>query len=70
MSSNDLYYSHLLDGESDVDSDPEEELRGALVGERAIVEAVGNIQELQRLHGELRRAKAKIISRGACVARV
>ena len=62
MSSNDLYYSPLLDCESDEDSDPEEELRGALAGERAIVEAVGNIQELQRLHGELRRAKAKIRS--------
>ena len=62
MSSNDLYYSPLLDCESDEDSDPEEELRGALAGERTIVEAVSNIQELQRLHGELRRAKAKIRS--------
>ena len=61
-SSNDLYYSPMLDCESDEDSDPEEELRGALVGERAIVEAVGNIRELQRLHGELRRARAKIRS--------
>ena len=61
-SSNDLYYSPLLDCESDVDSDPEEELRGALAGERAIVEAAGNTRELQRLHGELRRARAKIRS--------
>ena len=62
VSSNDLYYSPLLDCESDEDSDPEEELRGALTGERAIVEAVGSIQDLQRLHGELRRAKARIRS--------
>ena len=62
LSSNDLYYSPLLDCESDEDSDPEEELRGALAGERAIVEAAGSIQELQRLHGELRRARAKIRS--------
>ena len=60
--SNDLYYSPLLDCESDEDSDPEEELRGALAGERAIVEAVGSIQEMKRQQSELRRAKAKIRS--------
>ena len=62
LSSNDLYYSPLIDCESDEDSDHEEELRDALAGERAIVEAVSNIQELKRLHSELRRAKAKIRS--------
>ena len=60
LSSNDLYYSPLLDCESDEDSDHEEELRDALAGERAIVG--GNIRELKRLHSELRRAKAKIRS--------
>ena len=57
-----LYFSPALDCSSDSDSDPEEELRGALAGGRVLVEAVGNIQELQRLHGELRRTIAKVMS--------
>ena len=57
MTSNDMYFASTLDCPSDIDSDPEEELRDALAGERALVEAVGSIQELQRLHDELRRAK-------------
>ena len=48
MTSNDLYFASTFDCPSDIDSDPEEEFRDALVGERAFVEAVGNIQELQR----------------------
>ena len=67
MTSHDLYFASSLDVPSDDDSDPEEELREALAGERALVEAVGNIQDLQHLHGELKRSKAKIMSREAQV---
>ena len=62
MRSHDLYFASSLDVTSDEDSDLEDELRDALVGERALVEAVGNIRDLQHLHGELRRSRAKIMS--------
>ena len=58
----DLYCPQTLDAPSDIDSDPEEELREALIGERALVEAVGHVQEFHRLHEELRRARARVVS--------
>ena len=57
-----LYCAPTLDAPSDLDSDPEEELREALLGERALVEAVGHVQEFHRLHDELRRTRARVVS--------
>jgi len=57
-----LYCAQTLDAPSDIDSDPEEELREALLGERALVEAVGHVQEFHRLHDELRRTRARVVS--------
>ena len=56
-----LYCAPTLDAPSDLDSDPEEELREALIGERALVEAVSHVQEFHRLHDELRRTRARVV---------
>ena len=60
MRSHDLYFASSLDVASYEDSDPEVELRDALVGERALVEAVGNIRDIHHLQVELKRSKAEI----------
>ena len=57
-----LYCAPTLDAPSDLDSDPEEELREALLGERALVEAVSHVQEFHRLHDELRRTRARVVA--------
>ena len=57
-----LYCAPTLDAPSDLDSDPEEELREALIGERALVEAVSHVQEFHRLHDELRRTRARVVA--------
>ena len=57
-----LYCAPTLDAPSDLDSDPEEELKEALVGERALVEAVSHVQEFHRLHDELRRTRARVVA--------
>ena len=58
----DLYFASSLYVESYADSDPEDELRDALAGERALVEAVGNIRDIHHLQAELKRSKAEISS--------
>ena len=60
--SGELYCAQTLDAPSDLDSDPEEELREALLGERALVDAVSHAQEFHRLRDELRRTRARVVS--------
>ena len=68
ITSHDLYFAPTLDVPSDVDSDPEEDLRSAISDERVFVEAVSDIRELQHLQSELKRARLRIRSlRVRCV---
>ena len=52
MRAHDVYFASSLDVASYEDSDPEDELRDALAGERALVEAVGSVRDLQHLQAE------------------